>query len=243
MGFDELLLIHGVCPNCRFQKGMKLLADSMATSRVLLEGLGLGKFPMNVKEQAKRREKILSRREIFSKVSNEVKKKASFYFRHEEGAFRKRLPGISGGKDGKRGSPKRRLLRGVIKHKGSEKSVVLKYRPESPWGKIRIDEKKCSACGTCITLCPTGSISYKLDDGVQLFYVNSSLCTNCSLCKEACPRNAIDFEVNLPLSDILEDEAKVVARVELIPCTVCGEMITAEKGNLCFTCQKRQVRP
>jgi len=243
LGFDGALLIHGICAKCHFERGMKLLSNSIMTSRVLLESLGLRKFSLNLLEQEKGKEKILSRREIFSDISNEVKKKTSSYLCHKEGAFRRKLGSSPERKDGKRGSPRRRLLQTLIQQKGWGKSVVLKYRPEFPWGKIKIDEKSCSACGTCLALCPTGSISNKSEDAYQLFYLNSSLCTNCSICKEACPKNAIDFEAEFSLTDILEDEAKVVARVKLTSCVICGEIMTAEKGNLCFTCQKRQVWP
>ncbi len=243
LGFEELLLIQGVCAKCRFQKGRKLLADSIMTSRALLESLELGKFPIHLTEQEKGREKILSRREIFSKLCNEARRKTSSCLCNQEEVFQKQLGAIPGRKDGKRDSPRRRLLQKLIKQKGWGNPLVLEYRPEFPWGKIKIDGKNCSACGTCLTLCPTGSISGKWEDGYQLYYVNSSLCTNCSLCKEACPRKAIDFEVQFPLTDILEDEGKVTARVKLTPCMVCGEMVTAEKRNLCFTCEKRQVGP
>lgn len=243
LGFAEVVLIKGICSQCHFTQGEKLLANSITLSRILLESSGLGIFPVRLQEKVKKKERILSRREIFSKISNEVGKKASSYLHDKGGAFQKKVGGIPEWKDGKRSSPRRRLLQTLIRKRGWEKSVVLKYRPEFPWGRIKIDEKNCSACGTCLALCPTGSISKKLEEGYQFFCHNSSLCSNCSLCKEACPRNAIDFEADFPLTDIFEDEVKVVARVKLTSCIVCGEVMTAEKGNLCFTCQKRKVWP
>lgn len=75
LGFDGALLIHGICAKCHFERGMKLLSNSIMTSRVLLESLGLRKFSLNLLEQEKGKEKILSRREIFSDISNEVKRK------------------------------------------------------------------------------------------------------------------------------------------------------------------------
>jgi ferredoxin len=222
-------------------QGEKLFVNSTTAARVLLEGSGLGHFPVNLmeKEKGKGKEKTLSRREIFSSISGEVKRKASSYIASKG----KGLAMSPETQVGQRSSPKRRLLRKLLDIKAQKGLKIVKHGPEFPWGKIRINKETCAVCGTCLALCPTGAISKKSENDCQVLYFNSSLCTNCSLCKEACPKNAIDFEVNLPLSDILEDEAKVVARVELIPCTVCGEMITGEKGNLCFTCQKRQVRP
>ena len=121
--------------------------------------------------------------------------------------------------------------------------MVIKYNPNFPWGKIKIEQNKCSACGTCVALCPMGAISKKMKDDYQLLYFNSSLCTNCSLCRAACPENAIGFEDDFTLSDIVAEEATVVAAIQLSTCIICGEIITAQKNNICPTCRKRQTWP
>jgi len=244
LGFDEIVLTKGICSQCRFEQGEKLLANSVDTARVLLETIGLTHFSINMRKKEKKRQSLLSRREIFSKFSNIVKKKASSFVYQSDKALREKLndhPGNKGKK--KRPSPKRDLLRHLLKQKKLKNALVVKYNPEFPWGKIKIEEKKCSACGICLALCPTGAISIKLDTDQQLFYFKSSLCTNCFLCKEACPEDAIDFDENIALTDILEGEAKVVINIELTSCIICGEMITAGKNKLCPTCRKRQMAP
>lgn len=240
-GFDEVVLTKGICSQCHFHQGEKLLTNSITTSRVLLESAGLREFSISMKEKEKNREDILSRREIFSKISNKVKNKAASFVCHTEKAIREKLTGDLGSKKGIRPSPERELLRKLLKQRRWENAMVVEYKPEFPWGKIRIDEKNCSACGTCLVLCPTGAISRRLGNEKQTLYFNSSLCTNCSLCKEACPKNAIDFEENFALDEILEGQATVVARIRLTSCTICGEAIAGENSKLCPTCEKRQV--
>jgi len=242
LGFDEVILIKGICSQCRLAQGEKLLANSITISRILLESLGLGKFPINLMEQEKGKEKILSRREIFSKISNGVRDKAASFLYHKGKTFQNNLSHSLESKNGTRCSPKRRLLQRLIKQKGWGNSVVLKYQPQFPWGKIKINEKNCSACGICQATCPTGAISKKFEKDYQLLYFNGSLCTNCSLCKEACPKNAIDFEEDFPLIEILEDEAKAVGKVKLASCRICGEMVAGE-SEWCPTCRKREWWP
>ena len=157
--------------------------------------------------------------------------------------MREKLSQSPENKSGRRLLPQRKLLRKLLEQNRPENTMVVKYNPKFPWGKIKIEQNKCSACGTCAVLCPTGAISKKIKDDTQLFYFNSSLCTNCSLCRAACPENAIGFEDDFALADIVAEEATVVAAIQLSTCIICGEIITAQKNNICPTCRKRQTWP
>ena len=52
-----------------------------------------------------------------------------------------------------------------------------------------VDEKLCSACKTCISLCPYTAISFIEEDNVAR--VNEALCKGCGTCVAACPAGAI----------------------------------------------------
>jgi heterodisulfide reductase subunit A len=52
-----------------------------------------------------------------------------------------------------------------------------------------VDERYCSACKTCIALCPYNAISFVPDDNVAR--VNETLCKGCGTCVAACPAGAI----------------------------------------------------
>jgi ferredoxin len=49
-----------------------------------------------------------------------------------------------------------------------------------------VDRRKCTLCGVCADVCPTGAIT--LDDAVA---VDLRKCTGCGVCVEHCPQQAI----------------------------------------------------
>lgn len=243
LGFDEIMLTRGTCSQCRFQKGKELLEGSITASRTLLESIGFGQFAISIIENKKKEEAILSRREIFFNISNKLKTKAVSFLSHGERAIREKISDNPEYIDSKRLSPCRELFLKLHEQAGSKSAMVVKYDRDFPWGKLKIDDKNCTACGTCVAVCPTGAISKKSDNGQQILNFKSSLCNNCGLCNEACPKYAIDFEENFNLSDVLKEEAEVVARIRLTSCIICGELIKVGKSKSCPTCQKRQVWP
>jgi len=52
------------------------------------------------------------------------------------------------------------------------------------------DQKKCSKCGTCRTICPEGCIN-EIEEGV--FIPDYSYCKGCGLCAVECPKEAISM--------------------------------------------------
>ena len=52
-----------------------------------------------------------------------------------------------------------------------------------------IDEKLCSACKTCLSLCPYTAINFDAEANVAR--VNDALCKGCGTCVAACPAAAI----------------------------------------------------
>jgi ferredoxin len=242
-GFDETVLTKGICSRCRYGQGEKLLADSIAVSRVLLDWSGMGRFEMRIKQKEKEKEAALGRREIFSIISSKVKNRAVSFAYHREKAIREELAASHGSKASRRRLPQRELLCELLEQNRPHEEMILEYNPELPWGKIKIEQRKCSACGICTALCPTKAISKKIENDCLLLYFNSALCTNCSVCRAACPEQALEFEKYFALAGILKQEATVVAAIKLCACIVCGELITAQKNKLCPTCRKRQAWP
>ncbi len=52
-----------------------------------------------------------------------------------------------------------------------------------------VDEKLCSACKTCLSICPYAAISFIIEDNVAR--VNEALCKGCGTCVATCPAGAI----------------------------------------------------
>ena len=53
------------------------------------------------------------------------------------------------------------------------------------------NEVRCTHCGACITLCPTGAFS--LEPGTRKVIFDHTKCVVCELCIKACPPRAMDL--------------------------------------------------
>jgi len=49
-----------------------------------------------------------------------------------------------------------------------------------------VDPEKCTGCGICIDVCPTGAIEVN-----QQAVVNEEACNGCAVCVSECPNEAI----------------------------------------------------
>jgi len=53
------------------------------------------------------------------------------------------------------------------------------------------NEKRCTHCGACITICPTGA--FTLDPKNRMVKFDDTKCIVCELCVKACPPRAMDL--------------------------------------------------
>lgn len=58
---------------------------------------------------------------------------------------------------------------------------------------ITVDTDKCTGCGTCVDVCPSGV--YEIIDNVSNV-VNPDECIECLACQEECPEGAITVEID-----------------------------------------------
>ena len=52
------------------------------------------------------------------------------------------------------------------------------------------NEKRCTHCGACITICPSGA--FELDSTTRLVAFHNEKCIACGLCIKACPPRAME---------------------------------------------------
>ncbi len=80
-----------------------------------------------------------------------------------------------------------------------------------------VDEELCSACKTCLSLCPSGAIDFVEEEGVAR--VNEALCKGCGTCVAACPAGAItawhftDEQILAQIESLLRTPVSEDARV------------------------------
>lgn len=60
---------------------------------------------------------------------------------------------------------------------------------------MRVNAKKCTGCGVCVDVCPTGAI--QLIDGLAV--LDPVTCQQCQMCADACPAGAI-AAIKLPVT-------------------------------------------
>ena len=241
-GANELALTKGACSVCRLKQGEQLLTNSIAAFDVLSKTMELQQFTLSLQEKQKEEQATLGRRALFSSISggqeNRVESALSPKGEAIETAPRRSSPRT---RNGTRPSPKREYLRMLLDKTPPNGTAVVAYDQSFPWGNIKIDENNCVTCGICVNVCPTGAIFRKTKNERLSHYFNTSLCTNCRLCEEACPQKVISFEQNFALIDVLKDEANAITRIKLNACMICGEVIPAREGEICATCDKRQM--
>ena len=52
------------------------------------------------------------------------------------------------------------------------------------------NEERCTHCGACVTVCPTGA--FRLDPKTRLIIFDNEKCIACGLCIPACPPRAME---------------------------------------------------
>jgi len=55
---------------------------------------------------------------------------------------------------------------------------------------VKIDRDKCTNCGTCVSVCPTGVFEMR-ENNVEV--VNKDACLVCRACEVQCPNQAIQI--------------------------------------------------
>ena len=55
------------------------------------------------------------------------------------------------------------------------------------------DEARCTHCGACITMCPSGA--FTLEAGTRKVLFDNSKCVVCELCIKACPPRAMKLSL------------------------------------------------
>jgi ferredoxin len=58
---------------------------------------------------------------------------------------------------------------------------------------IKRDEDRCTHCGACTAICPTGALSIRRETMEVIF--DSEMCSGCELCVPACPPRAMEVHI------------------------------------------------
>lgn len=251
----------GECSSCKMCQGREVFMQAATTYTQLYDMLSLTPVTITIIATTKTRESdksessqpssATSRREFFRSLGNGVAKQAAKVVVDKEQQIRALLQ-TEDATAQKRPSHRKQMLRELLveqlpnarfQDEDRIDSVDQTAEASFPWKKMHVDVAYCVGCGVCVNVCPTGALTKEIDDLELTRTINYGLCTNCGVCAEACPQDVISFIKSCNVGDIVRDTEEVVAKVPLNACFICGEIIPVSEGEVCTTCQKRQVVP
>ena len=246
IGFDEMTCYTGDCDQCHYHQGEALFDDAVILAGTLINGLDVKGLSVKRIIQPKEgvNEEALSRRAFFSKIGQHVKQRTVPADYTRQNPIETLLAQITESSDiDKHPSLKRQQLRNIMNQQLNKQQEKDFSKQTLPWKRMWVEQEKCVACAICVNVCPTGALVKEIKDDALYRYFSSASCTNCGLCQEACPHSIIHFIDEYTVKDVTEDIPSLVARVPLNSCQYCGETIPVSEGEICTTCQKRQVSP
>jgi len=112
-----------------------------------------------------------------------------------------------------------------------------------PFARLVADEK-CSACGVCARVCPTGALELTIGeaDSYRLTF-SASHCTDCGICLHVCEPGVLRRE-SPTLAELFAAQPAVLRSGALRRCQKCGAKFAGEPtARLCPVCDFRRRNP
>jgi len=111
----------------------------------------------------------------------------------------------------------------ALTESGNLHSEPIWLGPEGLRGRMSHDPEKCTACGACVNMCPSGAIDLLEEEGRFRIVFNLWKCSFCGTCQNVCPEEAVKLT-----SDYYIQGREKSALVETNPmerehCWVCGK--------------------
>lgn len=101
---------------------------------------------------------------------------------------------------------------------------------------------KCTGCGVCAILCPTGAIIQKITEDRFYLYFSPDLCTNCEVCVKTCMPHAVNIKEKVLLNLILEQGERRIFEAGKKKCLVCQLDFIGSSNNICPLCINRHKK-
>jgi ferredoxin len=96
----------------------------------------------------------------------------------------------------------------------------IRLDPEQPFARADVNDRGCTLCRACATVCPTHAFAFDME--AQVLRFKQIACVNCGLCAQVCPEHVITLRHEL----YLERDALnylTVAQDEMVHCARCDK--------------------
>lgn len=87
-----------------------------------------------------------------------------------------------------------------------------------------IDAEKCTGCGACAQVCPTGAIEMVDEGNERTLRFKYEKCISCASCEEVCPEEAVKLRSERPRATADRKAIGTWAKIELRRCSTCGNV-------------------
>jgi ferredoxin len=94
----------------------------------------------------------------------------------------------------------------------------------APLGRVSFDHERCTMCGLCASVCPTGAIRFDQGAVSSTLDLARSACIGCDHCSTICPERALAVERGVDLES-LRVEPEPLKRSVLARCRRCGDPV------------------
>ncbi len=141
----------------------------------------------------------------------------------EEGLYAQPVPAAAAAPLSFLAAGKRALAWQVLDHLHAEAPTALSLLPlpaGAPFGRVVLDQERCTLCVACVGACPTAALSCD-PERPQLAFTERQ-CIQCGLCRATCPEDAVGLEARLNFADLGRHPV----------------MLKAEEPFLCVRCAK-----
>lgn len=117
---------------------------------------------------------------------------------------------------------KRETLFAAIDHLNEQAALVDTCLSQSniPYGKVNVNNERCTLCLSCVATCPTGALTDG-GDFPALHFVEQH-CVQCGLCEAACPEKAISLTPQANFNQATRQQQCTLHQEPPFECITCG---------------------
>ncbi|MBI3592674.1 MAG: hypothetical protein HY099_04240 [Nitrospirae bacterium] len=234
IGFSRIDVIRPDCSECPNSKASSHIDGIINRVFAIYEMVNIEREKLAIQRiplqpRAKRPEKPVSRRELFSALRTKAVEAAATSLSEigskgdvEEQTFLEAI-----GK--KPGNLKRMLLLKALGKFAPAREVNIPSE-EAIVAEIEVSPQ-CTACSVCATLCPTGALTQRWNDEQFCLSFKPSLCTKCRVCAETCMPKAISIGETARLNHLMEDKEIRVFEAGRKQCSLCRMDFVQSRGS------------